>query len=442
MNVKTVWDKVYTNYTQVILLLGITAFLPFAYFVASGVTPLIFLIGALLLWHLRSAKAFWPAMLFTAALLVLGFLRSDFIDMLSQGKTIGQAAQASKMYFRAPMIMWAAIWSVVLAGYNLSGPQARRVFKWLSLLMLVLTGALAAEAVSHFGLRDMINRTWFHGARPEMVVVRVSDSNFALLFLFWPLTFWFMARGWMAAVIAMAITIVALGFVVDTNAQILALAASFLVFLAAKYWPRGWWNRGITPERTLAAAAGAFIFAFPFLMLWLTRSGLAAKIKPHLGQSWGARIDIWSFAVSKAAQKPWLGWGFESARNFEPVIPNHPHNMAIQAWLELGVPGLLLLAGLWTAIFWCMAPKGAPSAMPEAQGLRELGAAEAAAPVAEGSVEQQARPYWLALATCYFIINAISFGIWRDWLYSLGAFAAAMAIIAVKAVREGQRTHF
>ncbi|MGZ3305762.1 MAG: hypothetical protein ACXU8U_07860, partial [Asticcacaulis sp.] len=324
MSAGSTWDKVRHNYTQSVLLAGVTLLLPVLYLTASAVTPWIFLIGVFLLWHLRSARGFWPAMLFTAALLILGFLRSDFIDMLGHGKSVGESFHDSNRYFLAPMVMWAAIWSLVLAGFNLGDDQAQRVFKWFSLICLVLTGLLAMEAVSHFGLRDSINRAWFKGARPEMVVVRVSDSNFALLFLFWPLTFYFMARRWIAAVIAMAVTIVALGVVVDTNAQILALAASFLVFLAAKYWPRGWWGRGVTPERTLAVLAGGFVFAFPFVMLWLTRSGLAMRLKPHLGQSWGARIDIWSFAVTKASQKPWLGWGFESARNFEPVIPNHP----------------------------------------------------------------------------------------------------------------------
>ncbi len=437
----TVWDKIRANYTQWVLFIGIGVFLPFSYFVASATTPLIVLIGVFLLGHLKSLKVFWPVAALTAMMLVLGFIRSDFVDMLAHGESLKQASHDSKMYFRAPMLMWAAIWAVVCAGYNLSEAQSRRVFKWFGLVMLVLTGLLAAEAASHFGLRDAINRAWFKGARPEMVVVRVSDSNFVLLFLFWPLTFYFMARRWIAAVVAMALVVSVLAVVVDTNAQLLGLILSGIVFAIAKYWPRNLSGRGVTPERVMAVLVGIFILAFPFIMLWLARSGLALKIKPHLGASWAARIDIWSFAVNKAAEKPWFGWGYEASRLFVPIIPNHPHSPALQAWLELGVPGLVILAALWFAIFWCMAPKGEVAA-PETDTLAELTAIDTVREVDEGSVAQQARPYLLALAVTYFFINAISFGIWRDWLYTLGAFAVAMSLISIKAVNEGKRFQF
>ncbi len=439
----TVWDRIRANYTQWVLFIGIGAFLPFSYFVASATTPLIVLIGIFLLGHLKSLKVFWPVAALTAMMLILAFIRSDFVDMLRHGESLKQASHDSKMYFRAPMLMWAAIWAVVCAGYNLSEAQSRRVFKWFGLTMLILTGLLAAEALSHFGLRDAINRMWFKGARPEMVVVRVSDSNFVLLFLFWPLTFYFMARRWLAAVVAMALVIVALAVVVDTNAQVLALVVSGIAFAAAKYWPRNLSGRGVTPERLLAALVGLFILTFPFVMLWLARSGLAVKLKPHVGLSWAARLDIWSFAAQKGAEKPWSGWGFESARLFVPIIPNHPHNLALQAWLELGVPGLVLLAMLWFAIFWCMAPRGeAQAAEAPSGGFVELTAIGTAREVEAGSVVQQARPYIIGLAVTYFVVNAISFGIWRDWLYTLGAFAAAMSLIAIKAVSEGKRLQF
>ena len=432
MTPTALWDKVRTNYTQAIFLAGLTAFLPFAYFTASAVTPLIFLIGALLLWHLKSLRAFWPVALCTAALLILGFLRSDFIDALTHGKSWGQAAHESKMYFRAPMIMWFGIWGLVCAAYDLGERQSARVAKWLGYTMLVLTALLAGEALSHFGLRDWINRNFFKGARSEMVVVRVSDSNFVLLYLFWPLTLYFMARRWIAAVIAMALVIAGLAVVVDTNAQLMALMVSAAAFFAVRYWPKTLWRRGISPERTLAVLVAAFILVFPFVMLWLMRTGLVDGVASHIGASWRARLGIWGFAVLQAAHKPWLGWGFESARYFDPIIPNHPHSLAIQAWLELGIPGLVVLAALWFFIFWCMAPKGQGDVVLESSGMVELGAAPE--PVDEGSLVQQARPYVVALAVTYFFVNAISFGIWRDWLYTQGAFAAAMMMLSIKAV--------
>src|SRR6185312_7539754 len=230
----TPWDKLRENYTQSIFLIGATAYLPFAYFTASAVTPLIFLIGFLLIAHLKSLRVFAPVAAATAIMLILAFLRSDFVDGLMHGKSFAQAAHDSKLYFRAPMITWFGIWALVCAAYNLKARQSARIFEYFGYVMLILTALLAVEALSHFGLRDWINRSFFKGARPEMVVVRVSDSNFLLLYLFWPLSFYFVQRGWAIAVAAMVLVIAGLSVVVDTNAQLLALAVSAAVFFATK----------------------------------------------------------------------------------------------------------------------------------------------------------------------------------------------------------------
>ena len=430
----TLLDKVRPNYTQAIFLAGVTLYLPFAYFTASAITPLVVLIGLFLVGHLKSLRVFLPVALCTALLYLLAFVRSDFVDGLVHGKSFAQAAHDSRLYFRAPMIMWAFVWAVPCAALNLNERQSERVFKYFSYIMLALTVLLAAEALSHYGLRNWINRAFFKGARPEMVVVRVSDSNFLLLYLFWPLTMYFMARRWTAAIIAMAVTLIALSIVVDTNSQLLALAVSTAVFFAVKYWPRGFWSRKITPERTMAVAAAAFLLSFPFVVLGLMRAGVLAKIAPHIGESWRARFEIWGFAVTKALEKPIWGWGYEFSRNFEPRIPEHPHSPAMQAWMELGIPGLIVVAAMWFFVFWCLAPKGEGAPPEETSGMVELGAVRA--PVSEATEEQRARPYVLAAAVTFFVVNAISYGIWRDWLYTQGAFSAAMMMLSIKAVTQ------
>ena len=430
----TAWDRVRANYNQAVLLVGVTAYLPFAYFTASAVTPLIFLIGVFLLGNLRSLRVFLPVASCTAALLILAFLRSDFIDSLMHGKSLGQAAHDSKMYFRPAMVMWAAIWAVPCAAHVLNERQSERVFRWLSYLMLVLTVLLAAEAITQFGLRNWINRRFFHGARPEMVVVRVSDSNFLLLYMFWPLTLYFMARRWVVAIIAMVLTLVGLSVVVGTDAQILALVVSTFVFFAARYWPRDLWRRRIVPERVMAVLVGLFLLVFPFLILGLTRARVLSALAPHVGASTQARFAIWEFAVILASKKPVWGWGFESARNFDPIIPDHPHSPALQAWLELGIPGLVLIAAVWFFIFWCMAPKGEGAPPVEETGFVELSASRE--PVSGQSEEQRARPYVLALGVTFFVVNAISYGMWRDWIYTQGAFSTAAMILSIKAVAQ------
>jgi len=74
------------------------------------------------------------------------------------------------------------------------------------------------------------------------------------------------------------------------------------------------------------------------------------------------RVEIWHFTVQRIAEKPVLGWGFDSARGMTHVpvqaessgrnpIALHPHNAPLQILLELGVLGaLIVLAMAWILI--------------------------------------------------------------------------------------------
>ena len=75
----------------------------------------------------------------------------------------------------------------------------------------------------------------------------------------------------------------------------------------------------------------------------------------------GHRLLIWSFVGARIAEHPVLGWGLDSSRaipggdvEIRPAqkwLPLHPHDAALQVWLELGAPGALLFAGL-IALLW------------------------------------------------------------------------------------------
>lgn len=81
----------------------------------------------------------------------------------------------------------------------------------------------------------------------------------------------------------------------------------------------------------------------------------------HYKVSAGHRLEIWSFVGDRIAEHPVVGWGLDSSRAIpggnveirpgESRLPLHPHNAALQVWLELGVPGALLFAGL-TSLLW------------------------------------------------------------------------------------------
>jgi O-antigen ligase len=78
----------------------------------------------------------------------------------------------------------------------------------------------------------------------------------------------------------------------------------------------------------------------------------------------GHRLLIWSFVGDRIAEHALAGWGLDSSRAIpggkDPIeagatwLPLHPHNAPLQLWLELGVPGAVLLALLagnaWLAL--------------------------------------------------------------------------------------------
>ena len=93
--------------------------------------------------------------------------------------------------------------------------------------------------------------------------------------------------------------------------------------------------------------------------------------------SYSHRLWIWRYVAHRAFERPLLGWGLDASRDKElkqsmlwsserfclkegqkghvdncanESIPLHPHNLALQIWLELGVVGSIL-AGFLIALF-------------------------------------------------------------------------------------------
>jgi O-antigen ligase len=115
------------------------------------------------------------------------------------------------------------------------------------------------------------------------------------------------------------------------------------------------------PVRTTLWALAALLglLAMPWLVQLPYEHGLhQAEALPFSAQH---RLHIWHFAGEWALERPVAGWGFDSSADFpnrgvEPftgsgdVIPLHPHNAALQLWLETGAVGVLLALGLLAAL--------------------------------------------------------------------------------------------
>ena len=132
------------------------------------------------------------------------------------------------------------------------------------------------------------------------------------------------------------------------------------------------------------------------------------------------RLLIWQFASQKIAERPVLGWGFNTSRAIpggkenldvsEAALPLHPHNAALQWRLELGILGALLGAGLFVV------------------------AAECARRYGRNRIAQAAGTATVASAYC---IAMLSFGAWQSWWLS-GLFV--IAGITVLSCRDPERS--
>lgn len=178
-----------------------------------------------------------------------------------------------------------------------------------------------------------------------------------------------------------------------------------------------------TGAATAAVALGALVFCIvypaprimaPLIGIVLGLSVLLAPTVNHvlpspktmfegynLPRSAYHRFLVWDFTSSKIAERPLLGWGFNTSRAIpggkenldasEAALPLHPHNAAFQWRLELGVLGAVLGAGLFIVA-----------------GL-------SAARYGRSRVAQAAATATMASAFC---VGMLSFGAWQSWWLS------------------------
>jgi O-antigen ligase len=140
-----------------------------------------------------------------------------------------------------------------------------------------------------------------------------------------------------------------------------------------------------------------FVLLMPIALLALMQSGKALS----LPLSWSERMGYWTYAVARIAEHPLRGWGLDASRTFGTAIGLHPHNGAIQAWLELGVLGAALMALAWAVGFRRLV-----------RDERSLVSAAAA-----GS------------AAVYLFFGSVSFGVWQEWWLALGALVCVIAAL-------------
>lgn len=243
-------------------------------------------------------------------------------------------------------------------------------------------------------------------ARPsdpgELALSRFNRGTAALVLLSWPAGAALWADGRRAAAGAVVLGAVVLATYGESASAALAAAIGVVVFALAYLWGRA-------SLLVMLGAATVLVLAAPWIFVnlidWMPRY---FEILPP---SFADRVEIWHHAARAILDGPWHGRGIDVMRQLaippEQLARNHffhkptthPHDAALQFWLEFGWPGVLLaLALLWSLV-------------PAVLRLERIWRAAAVAALA------------VALST-----SAVSFGFWQEtWLGMLGMTAVAIA---------------
>jgi O-antigen ligase len=163
--------------------------------------------------------------------------------------------------------------------------------------------------------------------------------------MLWPVVYgvWQMQRKWLAYLLPLLL-MPAL-FTMDSTSAQLSLLAGIIIFHSVRWFPRA-----LPP--LLAVTLVAFLIAWPRFYPVMDEYLETHSIYEDLPRSAQHRLAIWRFALDHVEQKPWLGWGFDTARalpggseEFAPGMqwmPLHPHNSVLQILVEEGAVGLFL----------------------------------------------------------------------------------------------------
>jgi O-antigen ligase len=278
------------------------------------------LLAALLLWGLVSALwAIEPRRSVLTALRLAALFAAG----------LALIAAASEM--AAPRRLWRCL----IAGFVLS--------LVLAVAQSITGGALTARFATRVFLDAALNNV---------------EDGFGLLLL--PLCAILVLRRQRLAAAALAVATIAAVALLAGQAARIAFVAGVLAVAPLCVW-RCWLSR------VALVASVLLILAAPLCLPPLGDIAAVHRVAQTMKDSVWHRLEIWAFVGGKIAERPVLGWGLDASRAIpggdapipegypgQTMLPLHPHNAALQLWLELGAPGALLFAWLvarvWRAL--------------------------------------------------------------------------------------------
>jgi O-antigen ligase len=176
------------------------------------------------------------------------------------------------------------------------------------------------------------------------------------------------------------------------------------------------WVIGPVAVRAAGYAVAAAVIAMPMLVAFVLEPSRWQWLAEFRNSALH-RLYIWSFVNDFVFERPLYGWGAEASRSLPGgdrpapsggfLIQLHPHNGAMQVWVELGLAGALLAAAIVVIVTSRIA--ALPERRHQAVGL---------------GLFATATSFWL-----------FSFGIWQAWWLGALVIGACAFAVALKADR-------
>ncbi|MCS5597176.1 MAG: O-antigen ligase family protein [Alphaproteobacteria bacterium] len=298
------------------------------------------------------------------------------------------------------------------AAYTLPVKAARFVF--ITLAALIACGALLAgydlnfDKAAHKFLRGLDTDTHIKDAvfNRGTVVICLSIISVTTYFTY-------IQRNVKIA-LAAALPLGLLMLYTDSQSTQLALLVALIFFFAFPVKCKVSWY-------TLAGLISALILTAPFFTPLLYTQADTINNLPFFGHGMGyagPRLEIWDYVGRYIQQNPLYGYGieatrhitdFDSAQKFIEVNTIlHPHNFALQLWIEFGVIGALACCAF---IFWL---------------FRQMMTIESP------HVQRAALASFMAILS----ISATGYGIWQSWWLGTLLFTAAQITLLKRSAAE------
>jgi len=380
-------------------------FFPLLVLVPRGVAPLasvagLFAAGLILCSNrpVRRPGLAIPALLI-GLLLVWGV--ASAIWAINPLRALDQAARLAGIF--------AAGLALAIAAELIAAP--RRLTAFLVVGCILGIALATVDLASHGALSKPFSNRFYQDAW-------LNQASVTLAILVLPVSAVIVERGRRAGGLLFAAVAVATVCALAGTAAKVTLAAGLPMAFLCYYW------------RARAARAAALVsilvvISAPLTFARLERVSDLVATADAVKFSAGHRLLIWSFVGDRIAEHPLAGWGLDSSRAIpgakDPIeagatwLPLHPHNAPLQLWLELGVPGAVLLA-LLAACAWL--------ALGRAEWPRLFAASTGAS------------------LTTGFVATFATYGIWQEWWQGTLWFSLFVILVMARAAagRDEQRS--